>query len=134
MMNHHIQSVFRTFPRPLTNGEHQLLLDWNEFAGDFLAFLSQRQSDDPAIYGGIVVFLRATNRHLYLIHCPQGSNHWIVRSAMDGEEVGLFPTLRAALNYIAPVSLPVRAARSYRYSTRLNDAIRAATARCPGNN
>ena len=108
-MNYQIDNIPRTFPpRPLTDGERQLLLDWSESAGDFSAFLSQRQSDDPAIYERIVVFLRATKRHLYLVHCPHGSNRWIVASAVERENIGYFPTLRDALNSIQPVTLPAR--------------------------
>ena len=89
-------------PRPVTDGERQLLLDWVETNVDFSAFVSERRSDDPAIYRRIVVLRRATRQRLYLIHCPQGSNWWMVSSAADRENVGFFPTLRAALQFIRP--------------------------------
>ncbi len=89
-------------PRPLTDDERQFLHAWIAGTEVLSAFLSERQTDDPAIFGQIVVFRRATKRHLYLIHCPQGANCWIVLSAVERENLGYFSTLRAALNYISP--------------------------------
>ncbi len=96
-----IDKVLRSFPpRPVTDGERQLLLDWIDTAEDFSAVVSERRSDDPAIYRRIVISRRATNRCLYFIHSPQHSDCWIMISAEDGQDVGRFPTLLAALNYI----------------------------------
>ncbi|HUB46535.1 MAG TPA: hypothetical protein VMB73_16255 [Acetobacteraceae bacterium] len=89
-------------PRPVTDGERQVLLDWAEATDDLSAFVSERRNDDPAIYRRIVVFRRATRQRLYLIHCPQNSNWWVVTSAAERENVGFFPTLRAALHFIRP--------------------------------
>lgn len=91
-------------PRPVTDGERQLLLDWIEATGDFSGFVSERRSDDPAIYRRIVILRRATRQRLYVIHCPQGSNWWMVTSATEGEDVGYFATLRAALQFIRPLA------------------------------
>lgn len=89
-------------PRPLTRAERQLLLDWTDASGDYSSFISERRSDDPTIYGRIVVQRRATNQYLYLVHCPRGSSWWIVLSAVTGENVGHFATLRAALDFLKP--------------------------------
>jgi hypothetical protein len=105
-MDQHVRNVQRIFPpRPLTDGERAILLGWSMSAKDFTAFVSERRSDDPAIYRRIVISRRADNRRLYLIHSHQNSDHWIMVAAADQEEVGHFPTLRAALNYISPATL-----------------------------
>lgn len=97
----HLKNVLRTFPpRPITDGERQILLDWIGTTDDLSAFVSERRSDDPAIYRRIVVMRRATRRHLYLVHSPKDSDCWIVVSATEQEDIGRFPTLRAALNYV----------------------------------
>lgn len=105
-MDHHVDNVQRIFPpRPLTDGERAILLGWSMAVKDFSAFVSERRSDDPAVYRRIVISRRADNRRLYLIHSHQNSDHWIMVSAADREDVGHFPTLRAALNYISPVTI-----------------------------
>jgi hypothetical protein len=90
-------------PRPVTDGERQILLDWIDGTDDISAFVSERRSDDPGIYRRVVVLRRATRQRLYLIHCPQRSNWWVVTSAAERESVGYFPTLRAALSFIRPI-------------------------------
>ena len=91
-------------PRPVTDGERQLLLDWIEASDDLTAFVSERRTDDPGIYRHLVVLRRINRQRLYLIHCPQRSNWWTVLSAAERENVGYFPTLRAALHFIHPVA------------------------------
>jgi len=108
-MNDHVRNVQRIFPpRPLTDGERAILLGWSMAAKDFSAFVSERRSDDPAVYRRIVISRRSGNRRLYLIHSHQNSDHWIMVSAADQEDIGHFPTLRAALNYISPVTVSAR--------------------------
>jgi hypothetical protein len=103
------QNALRTSPpRPLTDDERQLLLDWKQAAQDYSAFVSERRSDEPAIYRRIVVSLRATRQHLYLIHGSTEPACWIIISIETGEYVESFPTLRAVLNYIEPVAIPDR--------------------------
>ena len=110
-MDRHADNVQRIFPpRLLTDGEREILLGWIGAAADFTAFVSERRSDDPAIYRRIVVCRRVDNRRLYLIHSHRNSDHWIMVSAADGDEVGRFPTLRAALNCISPVTVSARPA------------------------
>lgn len=108
-MDHSIQNVLRTSsPRPLTDDEHLLLNDWIQAAQGFTAFVSERRSDEPAIYRRIVVSLRATRQHLYLLHAATEPAGWIMLTIATGEYFGRFPTLRAVLDHIEPVVLPER--------------------------
>jgi len=108
-MDHFIDSVLEgSPPRPLTDEERLIVRAWAEASSVHSAFVSERRTDDPAIYRRIVVLRRVTKRQLYLVHCPQGSNCWIVLSAVERENLGYFPTLRDALNFIRPVSIPAQ--------------------------
>ena len=78
-----------------------------EAVDGFTAFVAERRSDDPAIYRRIVIARRRTKQHAYTIHTPQGMDVWIVVSAAEGEDVGTFPTVRAALEFVQPVSVGV---------------------------
>src|ERR1700722_11406094 len=100
-MDHRVENVHRIFPpRPLTDGERAILLGWTTVAKGFSTFVSERRSDDPAIYRRIIVSRKGNNQRLYLIHSHQNSDYWVMISAADGEDIGHFPTLRAALNFI----------------------------------
>ena len=108
-MDSSIQHVLRTSsPRSLTDDERLLLLDWIQAAQRFTAFISERRSDEPAIYRRIVVSLRATRQHLYLLHAATEPAGWIMLTIATGEYAGRYPTLRAVLDYIEPVVLPER--------------------------
>ena len=94
---HIASTVLLTFPpRALTNWERETLRGWVEAVDGFTAFVAERRSDDPAIYRRIVIARRRTKQHAYTIHTPQGMDVWIVVSAAEGEDVGTFPTVRAA--------------------------------------
>jgi|ERR1700733_7085833 hypothetical protein len=98
--------VLLTFPaRPLTAEERKVLRSWVSAVDGFSAFVSERRADDPAIYRRIVISGRGTKRHTYLVHAPRGLDIWIVVSAVEGEDIGRFPTLHAALDFIHPVSV-----------------------------
>jgi hypothetical protein len=100
----HIASkALLTFPpRPLTDWEQETLRGWVEAIDGFTAFVAERRSDDPAIYRRIVITRRRTRQHAYTIHAPQGMDVWIVVSATESEDIGSFPTLRAALEFVQP--------------------------------
>jgi hypothetical protein len=101
-MSDHIQNVLRVFPpRPLSDGERQILLNWIAVAEEFSAFFSARRDDPSDIYNRVVVSHRLTKRPLYFIHCSPDFDSWIMVSANEEEGVGHFRTLRAALRYIA---------------------------------
>jgi hypothetical protein len=99
-------AVLLTFPpRALTDRERQTLNGWVEATDGLTAFVSERRSDDPAIYRRIVITRRSTNQHAYTIHAPQGLDVWVVVSLTEGENIGRFPTLRTALEFVQPVSV-----------------------------
>jgi hypothetical protein len=50
-----------------------------------------------------VVVDRKSRTLLYFIYGPEGSDFWVVLSATEKEEIGRFPTLRVALNFVRPV-------------------------------
>ena len=100
-MSDHIENVLRLFPpRPLSDGERQILFDWIGVAEEFSAFFSARRDDPPDMYNRIVVSHRPTKRPLYFIHCSKDSDSWLMVSVNEGEGVGHFRTLRAALRHI----------------------------------
>jgi hypothetical protein len=100
-MSDHIEHVLQVFPpRPLSDGERQILLDWIGVAEAFSAFFSARRDDPPEMYNRIVVSHRLTNRPLYFIHCSTDSGSWLMVSSNEGEGLGHFRTLRAALRDI----------------------------------
>jgi hypothetical protein len=63
--------VLRTLPpRPLRLDEQELVVEWLAAAGDVaLAYVSERRTDDPAIYRRIVIIKDADSGPTYLIHC-----------------------------------------------------------------
>jgi hypothetical protein len=102
-------NVLMTFPpRPLTDGEREILRVWAAEADDVFAFVSERRSDDPTIYRRIVISRTSTGQRLYLIRPPQGHDSWLVLSAVEGEDVARCPTLRAALNFVKPAKTGVQ--------------------------
>jgi hypothetical protein len=97
--------VLRTFPpRPLNPDERALVEMWLSVACDVAsAYVSERRSDDPALYRRVVVTLGPEPGPSYLVHAPAGISCWLVTSVGHGCEVRTFDTLRAALNSIRPV-------------------------------
>jgi hypothetical protein len=95
----------RTFPpRPLNPDERELVATW--LAGTFdvaSAYVSERRSDDPALYRRIVINLGPGPGPTHLIHAPTGISCWLVTSVLDGGNVQRFDNLRNALNSIRPV-------------------------------
>jgi hypothetical protein len=105
---HIASSVLLTFPpRPLTDWERETLRGWAEAVDGYTAFVAERRSDDPAIYRRIVIARRRTKQHAYTVHAPQGMDVWVVVSTTEGEDIGTFPTLRAALEFVRPLSVGV---------------------------
>jgi hypothetical protein len=90
-------------PRIMTIEEQSVLVQWLAAAPHGVsAYVSQRNTDDPSVAQRIVVTIRGTRQPLYSVHCPVGADFWIVTSLFEGSEVGLFPSLRAALNFVRP--------------------------------
>ena len=91
-------------PQALSDDNRELLQEWTAAASrTVIAYVSRRATDNSAFYGRIVVTERRSRMPHYLIHCPGGTNTWIVASVSEKSEVGRFPTLRAALNFVRPV-------------------------------
>jgi hypothetical protein len=91
-------------PLTLSDEQGRLLRVWVTAASDGVtAFVSQRSPDDPAIFGRIVVLKRGTPKPLYSVYRPVNLDLWIVSSLVEMGEVGLFPSLHAALNFIRAV-------------------------------
>ncbi len=67
------------------------------------AYVSERRSDDPALYRRIVVTVGPDPGPSFLIHAPGGISCWLVSSVGRGSDVRRFDSLRAALNSIRPV-------------------------------
>jgi hypothetical protein len=96
------------FPsRLISPGERVLLAEW--FAATqrkrldvHRAFVSEHRSDDPMLFGRIVIELRSSKEPAFLIHSPAEMLIWIVTTVALGE-VGRFASLRTALNSIRPV-------------------------------
>jgi hypothetical protein len=97
--------VLRTFPpRPLNPDERALVGTWLAAACDIAsAYVSERRSDDPALYRRIVVTVGPDRTPSFLIHAPTGISCWLLTSVGHGSQVQRFDTLRAALDSIRPV-------------------------------
>jgi hypothetical protein len=103
MLTDHTTNVLMTFPpRPLTEGERDIVRAWAAEVDDVFAFVSERRSDDPTIYRRIVISRNSTGQRLYFIRPPQGHDSWLVLSAKEGEDLARCPTLRAALDFVRP--------------------------------
>jgi hypothetical protein len=104
-MTDRTDQVLRTFPpRPLNPDERELVSSWLASTGDISsAYVSERRSDDPAIYHRIVVALGPGPAPSYLIHAPTGVTCWLVTKVGGDPEVHRYDSLRAALNSIRPV-------------------------------
>ena len=88
-------------PRLLRPDERALVAEWLAAAGDVSsAYVSQRQSDHPAIYRRVVITERDGGGPSYLIDTPVNSDYWIVIRVCPEPEAHSFPSLRAALNSI----------------------------------
>jgi hypothetical protein len=92
--------------RTISEAEQVVLQQWLAGAPHGVsAYISQRGTDNPAMVQRIVVFSLGTRQPLYSVHSPRSADFWIVTSLVENTEVGLFPTLRAALNFVRPALL-----------------------------
>jgi len=99
--------VLRTLPaRPLRLDERELVVEWLAAAGDVaLAYVSERRSDDPAMYRRVVIARDADGGPTYLIHTSFNMDTWILLHVSPELEGHRFDSLRDALNSIRPVLL-----------------------------
>ena len=100
-----MQDAIRYFPpRPLTPDERALVAEWLALAGDIAdTYVSNRRSDDPALYRRIVIVSKPDEGPSHLIHAPPSRAVWIVFTIGRRTKIQRFPTLRAALNSVRPV-------------------------------
>ena len=100
-----MHDIFRHSPaRPLTPAEHSTVEEWLAAAGDIAsAYVSNRRTDDPAVYRCVVIVTNPAEGPSHLIHAPIDQNVWIAFALGKKSEVLTFPTLLAALNSIRPV-------------------------------
>jgi hypothetical protein len=106
-MAHRTVDVLRTLPpRPLRPDERELLDAWLAAAGDVVsAYVSERRSDDPAMYRRIVIFEDLRLGPSYLIHSPTIADAWITLNVGQASPAQSFASLREALNSVRPVLL-----------------------------
>jgi hypothetical protein len=96
--------LLRHPPRMLTPGEHGLVAEWLSLTGDVaMAYVSERRSDDPAMYRRIVIAAGPSDHPTHLIHCPNGRQLWVKMTLGPQPSVAMFDTLRMALNSIRSV-------------------------------
>ncbi len=89
-------------PRPLTDGERQVLRDWAAATRFISASVNERLRQDPSTYRRISVAGRTSKRPLYFIYSHRNTTTWVLVSAVEREEVGRFASLADALNCISP--------------------------------
>jgi hypothetical protein len=92
-------------PRMPSPGERAILADWLAMAGDVAsAHVSMRRTDDPILYGTIVVAARAhpdgDTQITHLVYQHRGANHWEVCALGGRVKIRHFQTLNEALNSI----------------------------------
>jgi hypothetical protein len=97
--------ILLTFPpRMLSPTEQALVEEWLRLAGNVpFAYVSQRRSDDPSLFGRVVIATRPDTKPSHTIHVPAGSALWLVTLAGPPQSVRPFDTLRDALNSVRPV-------------------------------
>ena len=97
--------ILLTFPpRSLGPAERALVDEWLGRAGDVsTAYVSERRSDDPDLFGRVVITTGPGVTLSHVIHPPVDCPSWLV-IAMDAPcSIQQFETLRDVLNCIRPV-------------------------------
>jgi hypothetical protein len=90
--------------RPLTPDERALVAEWFAAAGDVVsAYVSNRRSDDPAIYHRVVISTRPDGTPSHLVQALLGRDVWLMFSLGVRTRIQRFRTLGAALNSIRSV-------------------------------
>jgi len=97
--------IKQTFPaRSLRPDERELVAEWLAAAGDVSsAYVSERRTDDPAMYRRIAISVEGNGVFTHLIHTPSRHDYWIVLNVRHKPEVHQFDSLLDALNFVRPV-------------------------------
>jgi len=97
--------ILLTFlPRMLSPTEQALVEEWLRLTGDVpFAYVSQRRSDDPSLFGRVVIATRPDKKPSHTIHVPAGSALWLVTAMGPPQSVRQFNALRDALNSVRSV-------------------------------
>jgi hypothetical protein len=95
----------QTFPaRSLRPDERDLVAEWLAAASNVSsAYVSERRTDDPAIYRRIAISADGDGAFTHLIHAPFHSDVWIVLHVRHKPEIHHFESLQDALNFVRPV-------------------------------
>ena len=90
--------------RALTPDEHELVAEWLASAGDVgTAFVSDRRTDDPAIFHCVVITTDVEDGPSHIIHASAEQDGWVVMVLGKASKVLTFPTLLTALNSVRSV-------------------------------
>jgi hypothetical protein len=102
------------FPaRRPTPDERAVLAEWLAVAGDVaLAYVSSRQSDDPALKHRIVIISPESGEPSHVVFAPAGRDIWIVLVKGQRTRLRRYKTLRAALNSIRPILVDLKSLAS----------------------
>jgi hypothetical protein len=96
--------LLRLPPRALAPHERALFAEWLALAGDVgTAYISERRSDDPALYRRLVIASDQGDKPTHLIHAPEGLRVWVLMKLGPYPEITMYDSLRTALNSIRPV-------------------------------
>jgi hypothetical protein len=96
--------LLRYPPRDLAPHERQLVHDWLALAADVpAAFVSERRSDDPALYRRVVISVEPNAQPTHLIHAPTGMRLWVKVTVAADMRIEMFDSLASALNSIRSV-------------------------------
>jgi hypothetical protein len=106
-------NVFLTFPpRSLADGEREMVRHWFAGTSDLAtAYVSERRGDDPTHFRKIVIIEAGSRQPAWLVHCPNGTEVWLVTPQREGMGARYYTSLRAALESIRPLQPADSAAR-----------------------
>ncbi len=100
-------------PRLLGPTERALVDEWRRLSDVPLAYVSQRRSDDPNLFGRVVIATGPGTKPSHVVQAVFGLPCWIVISMEPPGRVRQFDTLRDALHSVRPVFPDPRGTRLF---------------------